>query len=148
LDLGPRPCLVVEPARQRSARLKTEGSARPVPLPDELAAVLRAWTPHAGPVWLFPGVKRVGPWDGGAPGSRPLDALRAEAKAVGIPRVTWHSLRHAYATAALERWQLPPWVVQRVMGHSDPRTTARYQHLAGSAAVAEAARAVSYGAAG
>ena len=141
LDLvGKSPKLAIVPRR----RLKTEESARNLPLPEVLSEILGEWLPHAGPVWLFPGIKRNGPWTGGSPGYKSQDELKAVAKAVGITQITWHSLRHAFGTYSLEHWDVPLWVVQRVMGHTDQRTTARYLHLSNSPAIAAAVRSVSY----
>jgi integrase len=140
VDLGESPAITVDPRR----RLKTAASARTVPLPDALAEVLTQWAPEAGPVWLFPGVRRRGPWAGGSATSKPIAHLKRAAAAVGIDRITWHSLRHAFGTYCLERWGLPVWVVQRVMGHTDPRTTELYLHLDDSPVIAEKVRPLVY----
>jgi integrase len=132
--------LKVSPRR----RLKTEASARDVPIADLLAEMLRGWLPHSGPDWLFPGVRRKGPWNGGGPRYTPLAHLKRAAREVGIETITFHALRHAFGTYSLERWGLPVWVVQRVMGHTDPRTTQRYMHLDGSPAIAAAVRGIGY----
>lgn len=132
----------VNPARHR---LKTARSDRVIPLPSILAAVLAPWRDSAGPTWLFPGSRRRGPWTGGEGGrSKCLDHLRAAAREAGIGQLTWHSLRHAFATAALVKWELPPWVVQRVMGHADIRTTMRYLHAEGAPEIAAAMGPVRY----
>jgi integrase len=130
----------VEPRR----RLKTEQSAATVPMPSALAVMLGDWVPYTGSQWVFPGVRRVGPWDGGPEGGRPLDELARAARETGLGHITFHALRHAYGTYALEHWGLPLWVVQRVMRHTDARTTARYLHLDGSPAIAAAVRPIGY----
>jgi integrase/recombinase XerC len=127
-DLG-RGRLRIDPRRQRTRRLKTIGSARDVPLPPVLDDLLARWLPDAGPIWLFPGIRRKGPWDGGSANSRPLGQLQAAAAEAGIGHVTWHGLRHAYGTFALSEWQVPLWVVREVMGHGSLRTTEGYLHL-------------------
>jgi integrase len=48
-------------------------------------------------------------------------------KRAGIPRVTFHQLRHTYASHLAQRVSLP--VVGAMLGHQDPKTTARYAHL-------------------
>jgi integrase len=126
-------------------RLKTASSSRTVPLPGVLVEVLRPWVELVDSPWLFPGTKRVGPWTGGSYGARSLDQLQAFARGVGIPHITWHSLRHAYASHCLDRWDVPIWVVQKVLGHRDIRTTQRYLHLDDSAAIALACREIRYG---
>ena len=142
LELGAAPAVTIRPSQCR--RLKTEASERVVPLPDALAAVLRGWTPLAGPVWLFPGIRQRGPWTGGSAAGRPIGELRRAAAAAGIPRLTWHSLRHAFGTYSLERWDMPVWIVQRVMGHTDIRTTQLYLHLDRSPKIAEAVKGIGY----
>ncbi|MCU1616873.1 MAG: hypothetical protein JWO98_4413 [Frankiales bacterium] len=60
--------------------------------------------------------------------------LRRVAKAAGIPHagtLSPHSLRHSYATALLDKG-IPLADVQDAMGHADPRTTRRYDRLAGA----------------
>ena len=138
---GPCPKLRIDPRRRR---LKTLASARSVPVPAALAEVLERWLPETECPWLFPGVRRRGPWDGGAGDDKSLEQLKRAALGVGIERITWHSLRHAFGTAALEQWDVPLWVLQRVMGHTDIRTTQRYLHLDGSPKIAAACRGIRY----
>lgn len=144
VDLGDAPALRVDPAAQPGGRLKSAASARRVPAPEALAEFLRGWRPLAGPLWLFPGVRRVGAWTGGTARQRPLGALQEAARRAGLGRVTLHGLRHAYGTAALERWGVPLWALQRLLGHASSRTTERYLHLDGSERIAESVRRVSF----
>jgi integrase len=126
--------------------LKTESSARAVPLCAELATILRAWIPWAAPgPWLFPGVKRRGPWDGGNPADRALGRLQAAAREVGIDWISYHALRHSFATIALEHWGLPTWTVQKILGHTSLRTTENYLHLDEVAPLVEAVGALGFG---
>jgi integrase len=118
-----RRVLWVSPRR----RLKTAAAAAPVPLCDELAAALAAWLPEAGTPWVFPGVRGKGPWTGGMPGGKPLDRLKAAGREAGLEGVTFQSLRHSCATL-LEARGVPEVVIQRVLRHTTPRTTARYRH--------------------
>lgn len=134
----------VNPMRQPGRRLKTESSARVVPLPAVLIEVHRQWLPYAEPgPWLFPGVKRRGPWVGGQMNDRPLGHLQRVARKLGITRITWHSLRHAYATFALEHG-VPSWVVQQVMGHTSLRTTEGYLNLRNSPKIRPYVRELRY----
>ena len=133
--------LVIDPRRHR---LKTEKSARTVPVPEALGEVLAEWVRRTGAPWIFPGVRRRGPWTGGNATSRPLGQFRSAARSVGIESATLHSLRHAFGTTALVRWDVPLWIVQRVMGHADIRTTQRYLHLDGAPQIHEAMRGASY----
>lgn len=120
--------------------LKTASSARPVPICPELAEILAAWVPLAGPVWLFPGLKRRQPWHGGGPGRRPIDALRRAAAAVAIPAISWQALRHSWATHAETRWGLSGPAIDRILGHAWQGVTARYTHADERNLVALAAR--------
>ena len=142
--LGSVPSLRIDLAAQPRSRLKTPGSERRIPIPETLAELLGGWMPLAGPSWLFPGVRRVGPWVGGSASGRPLGALQVAARRVGIDHITWHSLRHCYGTAAVERWGVPLWALQRLMGHTDFRTTQRYLHLDGSPEIAAATRGIRF----
>lgn len=107
-------------------RLKTRASAAPVPLAPELAAILDRWLPEAGPLWLFPGVTRLGPWVGGAPGYRPLDWLRRAGAEVGLPTVSWHGLRHTLGKLLVHRFGNTADQARSVLRHSDLRTTEEF----------------------
>ena len=122
LDLD-RGYFTVNPLRHP---LKTVESARAIPLPDVVLPVLARWAPLTGCPWLFPGARLRGPWLGGWTVTKPLHGLQEAARQAGVGRVTWHSLRHTYASAALEEWRVPIWVVQRCLGHTSVRTTERY----------------------
>jgi integrase len=52
-------------------------------------------------------------------------------QAAGVPRIRWHDLRHSYASQLVIAG-VPLVVVQRLLGHSDIRTTMRYAHLRSS----------------
>ena len=97
-------------------RLKTVGSAAPVP-------ILARWLPEAGPVWVFPGVERTGPWTGGSPGYRPIDRLRQAGEAVGIVGLTFHSLRHTLAKLMVGQFGLSVDQARSVLRHTTERTT-------------------------
>lgn len=115
-------------------RLKTASSTRTVPLPDGLCKLLEEWLPHVeGQPWLIPGVRRRGPWTGGMPGSKPLCQLQAAAAAAGVGHVTWHGLRHTFGTHAVNRFAVPLWAVQEILGHTDIRTTRRYARVQAAA---------------
>jgi integrase len=109
-------------------RLKTYDSAAPVPIAGQLDEVLRSWLPHAGPLWLFPGVRRTSPWVYAANGYRPLDRLARAGEAVGIQGLTFQSLRHSWATHAESNWQLRDALIQRCLRHTTPMTSKHYKH--------------------
>jgi integrase len=131
IDLNGRMILLVE----RSQRLKTEMSAQPVPLPPAVVPILESWLAYRTDgseglpdcPFLFPGVRRLGPWKGGPPGLRPIDQIKAAGERAGVQGLTFLSLRHSYATHA-ESWGLSPAMIQRVLRHSSLQTQKHYRH--------------------
>src|SRR5271155_3477595 len=107
----------------------------PVMLPAEVLELLRQWwkaRPTASKSgvasehqWLFPG-RRNQPLT-----TRQFGRLFKEAaEAAGLRKtVSLHSLRHSFATHLLERGE-DLRVIQALLGHSKPETTARYSRVA------------------
>ena len=99
---------------------------RLVPLSAQLLTQLRDyWQKYRPRPWLFPGLKP----------QRPLSTVtvqnlvRRVAAQVGLSkRVTPHTLRHSYATHLLEAGT-DLCTIQRLLGHSSLKTTARYVHV-------------------
>lgn len=91
-----------------------------IPLPGLLVRELRPWVDASGGGLLWPGVD----------GSGVQQAIRRAAEAAGVA-VTSHMLRHRYGTQlyAASRDLL---VVQRLMRHSSPVTTAGYARVSDS----------------
>ena len=109
-------------------RRKTEASAAAVPIPPELGEILRGWLPRCGSEWLFPGVRRQGPWTGGTCGERACDRIRQAGREVGIEGFTLISLRHSFATHARRQWGLSALELADVLRHTSPVTQQWYVH--------------------
>ena len=99
---------------------------RYVPLSEQLAKVLDAHCREYRPQdWLFPGQQ---PGHYVSPGTIGRRLKLALAKSgVGKP-ATVHTLRHSYATHLLEQG-VTLRVIQEVLGHTSPKTTAIYTHV-------------------
>lgn len=115
--------------------LSKSGKPRHLPLSDAAVAVIRDLPRGPGCPWLFPGH---------APG-KPLsdvylfwDGLR---RGLGLADVRIHDLRHTFASFLVNAGH-SLYEVQKLLGHSDPRTTMRYAHL-GQASLLAAAQSVS-----
>ncbi len=101
---------------------------RNVMLSPALLETLRAYLRQSRPrVWLFPGQH----------GKRPLDptivqrAFKLAKEKAGITkRVSFHSLRHSFATHLLESG-VNLRTIQALLGHRSLETTQRYTHVAG-----------------
>jgi site-specific recombinase XerD len=120
--------------RQRMVlRVRGKGNKdRQVPLARPTLESLRAlWKLHRTQPWLFPA--RLQPHATHEEGPVHPDSLRGAFHAArqrsGVTKpVSVHSLRHAYATHLLEAGvQLR--LIQEILGHNSPRTTAIYTHL-------------------
>ena len=115
--------------------LSKSGSPRHIPLSDEAVAVIRMIPRKPGCPWLFPGQAMGKPisdiyvfWNN----------LRRE---LGFADVRIHDLRHTFASLLVNAGH-SLYEVQKLLGHSDPRTTMRYAHL-GQASLVAAAQTVS-----
>lgn len=102
------------------------GKDRCVPLPERLLELLREyWKLHRSRLYLFPNRKSREPLS--------VTTLQKTFKIVllqsGIRKeASIHTLRHSYATHLLERG-INLRVIQEVLGHQSPQTTARDTHL-------------------
>jgi integrase/recombinase XerD len=99
---------------------------RLVPLSPRLLEELRGyWRERRPRLWLFPG-------HGAAGHLRPdivQRACREAARVAGFTKhVTVHTLRHSYATHLLEAG-VDLLTIQKLLGHRDLQTTARYVHV-------------------
>lgn len=114
------------------------GKDRQVPLSPRLLLELRRWwSTHRTKPWLFPGMagpSRRRPLQAGWQ-PRPMHAgsvqrlMKQIVKRAGLSKsASMHTLRHSYATHLLEAG-VDVVTLQKLLGHSDLSTTARYLHL-------------------
>jgi integrase/recombinase XerD len=101
-----------------------------VPLAPQLLPLLREhWRTHRHSVWLFPARWQVPEMQGPMSGRGVEAAMQAAVAECGFQKhVTVHTLRHSYATHLLEAG-VNLRLIQTWLGHTSPKTTARYTHV-------------------
>ena len=114
--------------RNHHTKLKTEASAKGVPIPSELAEIFAEWRAQC----LYP---RDEDWVFASPatnGEKPLwletvlpNHIQPAAKKAGIAKkVGWHTFRHSLATLLGQKGENLK-VVQELLRHSSPNITAQ-----------------------
>ncbi|MEJ2010104.1 MAG: site-specific integrase [Acidobacteriota bacterium] len=120
----------IDSARMMVRVLGKGSKERAVPLPERTLFLLREfWRTHHSKQWLFPARIRH---NGHSEPVNPRNVQTAFGRALrqsGINKAAHvHSLRHSYATHLLEAG-VNLRVIQCILGHQSPRTTAIYTHL-------------------
>ncbi len=105
---------------ERSRRLKNQGAARILPVPESLARLLAS---HAATI-------PTGPADPVSPGPlgnyvRAIKAFRHACKLAGISGLVPHDLRHTFAVHAVQNG-VPLPRLQKLLGHATPAMVMRY----------------------
>lgn len=121
--------------RMLTVPLSKSGKPRHIPLSDGAVELIKSIPRNPGCPWLFPGH---------APG-KPLSDIyvfwNKLRRGLGLADVRVHDLRHTFASFLVNAGH-SLYEVQKLLGHSDPRTTMRYAHL-GQAALVAATQTVS-----
>lgn len=129
--------------------LSKSGKARYVPLSDGVLTLLtQVRETHAG----WPSGKRESPWvfpnpDTGKPYSSIHYTWDTVRKRAGLPELRVHDLRHSFASFLINAGR-SIYEVQKILGHTQIKTTQRYSHLSQDtllAAVNSAADSLGWG---
>lgn len=102
--------------------ISKSGKARHVPLSEGVIKLLERVPRFDGCVWVFPNPKTSAPF---VTIFRSWDTTRVRA---GLPEVRIHDLRHSFASFLINNGR-NLYEVQKILGHTQVRTTQRYAHL-------------------
>jgi site-specific recombinase XerD len=102
------------------------GKDRVVPLAERTLELLRIYWQRTRPrPWLFPARDQRTP----LPATTLQKTFKLVVRQSGLAKdASIHTLRHSYATHLLERG-ISLRIIQEILGHKSPTTTARYTHL-------------------
>jgi site-specific recombinase XerD len=121
-------------SRRMFLRIRGKGNKdRYVPLAQRTLEMLRSfWKVHRSPRWLFPASEqpfaRAGEDRPVALGSIQVAFSRAVQCSGLTKAASVHTLRHSYATHLLEAG-VSLRLIQEILGHNSPSTTAIYTHI-------------------
>lgn len=120
----------------RLGSVKSDDSARPLPIPPTLLAALKAWREQqqrdkqeAGDDWEETGLVFTTTRGTAIDPKNFYQYFGRLCRRAGVRQVRFHDVRHSFATALGEQGT-DLVVIQKMLGHSDPGVTARiYRHL-------------------
>lgn len=121
VDLRAGKLIVRRAAAKQAVGTPKSGRSREVPLSDETIKVLRAHRHLCSLVFCHPDGRM---WTQDEC-DRPLERI---SKRAGLAPVSWHVLRHTFASHLAMRGA-PLKAIQELLGHSQISTTMRYAHL-------------------
>jgi len=116
---------------QRSYNQPTKSSRiRRVPLPHALKPMLLAWSERChSPTWVFPSERGTMQTPGPKVSN---DLFHKVREAAGLERMTFHALRHTFASQYMLKGG-DIYRLQKILGHSSVKVTERYAHLSPAA---------------
>jgi integrase len=137
LDGGAIRVCRTDPGRaELEAGTPKSGKMRVLPMTEELVEAMRAWldelTDKAPAAWVFP-ADTTWTWRRSTR-PRPIaestcnDAISRAADRAKLKEVSWHTLRHTFASQLVMRG-VPLRAVQELLGHATIKMTERYAHL-------------------
>lgn len=124
------------PTRVWTVPINKTGKTRYIPISDGVEALLMQIPKEAGCDWLFPNPQTKKPFKSIF---HSWDTARVRA---GMPDVRIHDLRHSFASFLVNSGR-SLYEVQKILGHTQVKTTQRYAHLSQDSLVA-AANAASF----
>lgn len=98
------------------------GQARHVPISEALEQLLRQIGTEGTSLWLFPNAENNGPI------GNVFNAWNTARKRAGLADVRIHDLRHSFASMLVNSGH-SIYEVQKLLGHTQIKTTQRYAHL-------------------
>lgn len=108
------------------------GYARRIPLNSESIAVLRDLQKNLPELLSQPGLLEnswvIPNWQTGKPFRSIFNSWDTARRQAGLSDLRIHDLRHSFASAMVNQG-VPIYDVQKLLGHSDVKTTERYAHL-------------------
>jgi integrase len=107
------------------------GRTRYIPISDGMMRLLQEVPKHEGCDWVFPNPKTLKPY------VSIFSSWNTARKKAGLPEVRIHDLRHSFASFLINSGR-SLYEVQKILGHTQVKTTQRYAHLSQDSLVAAA----------